>query len=225
MRLLLLAALALAVGGAKPKTSRDWSSLSDKDWERIEKEWEDPEEAEEYAFKPPQQKGIDMEKLKKTKDPKKVQAMVAESQQSAGPAMLFATVDYPGCCNKKQTEDITTKWSALLASAGLDANVYVIEDDQVLLSTQHGLHVNEIKEYVLKQPECVAVDLNSARTPGPAETEEWKARDAEKKAAKAKRDEATKAEKEKDKKTQEWLEKRKKKKRKAKKAARGKDEV
>ena len=57
---------------AKPRSSRDWAKMSDKDWEEIEKEWETPEEKEEYEYKPPQQKGIDMEKLKKTKDPKKI---------------------------------------------------------------------------------------------------------------------------------------------------------
>ena len=55
---------------AKPKTGRDWSKLSDKDWERIESEWETPEEKAEYEFKPPQQKGLDMEKLKKAKGKK-----------------------------------------------------------------------------------------------------------------------------------------------------------
>ena len=46
--------------------------MTDKDWEAIEKEWETPEEKEEYEYRPPKQKGIDMEKLKETKDPKKV---------------------------------------------------------------------------------------------------------------------------------------------------------
>lgn len=58
--------------GARPRSSRDWGKMTDKDWEAIEKEWETPEEKEEYEYRPPKQKGIDMEKLKETKDPKKV---------------------------------------------------------------------------------------------------------------------------------------------------------
>ena len=68
---------------------------------------------------------------------------------------------------------------------------YVIENDQVLFSTQSGTFAGEIRDYVTKQKECVAVEWNQKRTPGPAETEEWKAKDAKKKAEAA----AKKAEK------------------------------
>jgi len=39
------------------------------------------------------------------------------------------------------------------------------------------------RRFVLKQPECVAIEWNQVRTPGPAETPAWKADDAVKKAA------------------------------------------
>ena len=116
-RLLLLAACCAAAYAAPRKTNRDWASMSDKDWEKIEEEWETPEEKEEYEYKPPQKKGIDIEKLQKAKG-KKLQSMIAESQQSAGPTMMFATLDYEGCCNKKQTEEIGTRWAGLLRGAG-----------------------------------------------------------------------------------------------------------
>ena len=61
--LTLLLALMLGWCSGRPKTSRDWSKFSEKDWERIENEWETPEEKEEYEFKPPAQKGVDMDKL------------------------------------------------------------------------------------------------------------------------------------------------------------------
>lgn len=93
--------------------------------------------------------------------------------------MMFATLDYEGCCVKNKTEEIAGKWSAMLKTAGMDQQMYVIEDDQVLFSTQAGLHANEIRDYVTQQPECVAVEWNQARTPGPAETVEWKVKDAE----------------------------------------------
>ena len=48
--------------------------------------------------------------------------MIAESQQTSGPTMMFATVDYPGCCDdKKKTEELANKWSSLLYSTGMDA--------------------------------------------------------------------------------------------------------
>ena len=51
----------------------------------------------------------------------KMQAMIAESQQTAGPTMMFATIDYEGCCVKADTEKLANRWSSLLYSTGMDA--------------------------------------------------------------------------------------------------------
>ena len=96
--------------------------------------------------------------------------------------MMFATVDYPDCCDKKKTEEIGTRWAAQLRASGMDIATYVIEDDQVLYSSQTGLHAGEIRDYVLEQPECVAVEWNQQRTAGPAETPEWRAKNEARKA-------------------------------------------
>jgi hypothetical protein len=178
--------------------------------------------------------------------------MIAESQVSAGPAMMFATLDYEGCCVKNKTEEIATQWAAMLRTSGMDVSTcafalaalspgrtsgaahaccclhsslragvrwdcrYVIEDDQVLFSTQTGTHAGEIRDYVTKQKECVAVEWNQKRTPGPAESEEWKAKDAVKK---AKREEERKQKEAEDAAIKAREEKLKKKKKKKKKAA------
>merc|ERR1712194_832852 len=154
--------------------------------DRVADEWEDDEEKEEYAYKPPKPKaGLGMEKLQKLKgNPKKMQAM------------MFATIDYEGCCVKADTEKLANRWSSLLYSTGMDAQAYVIEDDQILFSSQHGLHTNEIKQFALQQPECVAVEWNQNRVAGPAETEAWKAKNAVKKSAKDAEAAKKKAEKE-----------------------------
>ena len=133
--------------------------------------------------------------------------------------MMFATLDYPGCCEKKQTEKISTEWAAQLMSAGMSIQTYVIEDDQVLFSSQTGNHAHEIRDYVLEQKECVAVEWNSKRTPGPAETEEWKAKDAAKKAEKEAAKQKKDAEEAAVKKAEEKLAKKRKAKKKAAKRA------
>jgi len=224
MRLLPLALTVLVAltGAARPKTGRDWSKLSDEDWQRIESEWETPEEKEEYEFKPPKQKGIDMDALKKTKSAKAREKLVEESQVSDGPQMMFATLDYPGCCEKKKTEEIATKWAGMLRTSGMDISTYVIEDDQVLFSTQAGLHASEIRDYVVQQPECVAVEWNQKRKPGPAETPEWTAKNEVKKAEKEKAKKEKEAAEAAVKKAEERTEKKKKK---AKKAAKAKAEL
>ena len=67
----------------------------------------------------------------------------------------------------------------------------MIETDQILFSSQHGLHAKEIKEFALKQPECVAVEWNQNRVAGPAETPEWRAKDEIKKAERKVQEAAT----------------------------------
>lgn len=221
IRIAVAFALIINVSLAARKTNRDFASMSDKDWEKIEEEWETPEEKEEYEYKPPQNKGIDLEKLKKAKGKKREQ-LIAESQQTSGPTMMFATLDYEGCCNKKKTEEIGTRWAGMLRTSGMDISTYVIEDDQVLFSSQSGMHAHEIRDYVTKQPECVDVTWNSQRHPGPADSAEWNAKNEVKKAKKKEEDDIKAAEKEAVKKAEEKL---KKKKKKRKKAAPAKEEV
>merc|ERR1712021_281889 len=144
------------------------------------------------------------------------QDMIAESQQTAGPTMMFATIDYEGCCVKADTEKLENRWSSLLYSTGMDAQAYVIEDDQILFSSQHGLHADEIKQFALQQPECVAVEWNQNREAGPAETEAWKAKNAVKKSAKDAEAAKKKAEKEAQEKAAASKSKKKKKKKKQK---------
>ena len=123
--LLALVLLASDAVAKKQRTTKDWAKMSDADWDRIESEWETDEEKAEYEYKPPTQRGIDMSKLNDPalkKNPKKMQEMIAESQVTSGPTMMFATVDYPGCCDeKKPTEELANKWSSLLYSTGMDA--------------------------------------------------------------------------------------------------------
>ena len=130
--------LALAAGWSHAKTqqksNKEWAKLSDKDWDRIVDEWDSDEEKEEYEYKPPQRKGIDMEKLQKAKGKEmevrapphshilflyflrccsyfflrslsRSQKLIADSQVTSGPTMMFATIDYPDC-DKKKTEEI-----------------------------------------------------------------------------------------------------------------------
>ena len=64
---LLLALAGWSHAKTQQKSNKEWAKLSDKDWDRIADEWDSDEEKEEYEYKPPQRKGIDMEKLQKAK--------------------------------------------------------------------------------------------------------------------------------------------------------------
>ena len=86
--------------------------------------------------------------------------------------MMFATIDYTDCCDKPRSEKLAQQWSGLLSSGGMEVQAYVVKDDTILFSTNAGRHAREIKEFVLKQKECVAVEWNQQRTPGAAPRDE-----------------------------------------------------
>jgi len=164
---LLVCSLASAGARTQRDIAKKTAQMTEEDWRRVEEEWETPEEKEEYEFKPPKARGLDVEKLQREKDPKKRQRMVEDSQKTTGPTMIFATVDYPGCCEDKSgTEEIAKRWNALLGSKGMDAQAYVVDNATILFSTNHGLFADEIVEFALEQPECVATDWNSKRSGG-----------------------------------------------------------
>ena len=64
LRTTLVALLAVLCGvSARPKTNKDWGKMNDKDWDKVFEEWEDEDEREEYAYKPPKPAGGGIEML------------------------------------------------------------------------------------------------------------------------------------------------------------------
>lgn len=217
LALALLWLATVAVAQHSRDKAKKIMGLSDADIRRIDEELtEDDEKEEEWKPKRPnidfsagQVSAADMQEFMKAADP--------------GPAMVFANLHYDDI-SKKATEKVSFRWKTMLASAGLDgASAYVITEDKILISLQHGWHVPEIKEFLLQQPETAEIDYKSQRTKGPAYCEEYQAKvDAHT----AKSEAAKQARKE----EREREEKRKKKAAKRKKAARksggsAKDEV
>ena len=53
---LLLSSMALASAGPA-QSNKEWAAMKEKDLDKLLEEWEDDEEREEYAYKPPKQGG------------------------------------------------------------------------------------------------------------------------------------------------------------------------
>ena len=52
-----------------------------------------------------------------------------------------------------ETEELVARWRDLLSTIGLAAFPHVLERDQLLLNTQEGWRVPDMKEFALDQPE------------------------------------------------------------------------
>ena len=55
--------------------------------------------------------------------------------------------------NVAETEQLVARWRDLLTTIGLAAFPHVLERDQLLLNTQEGWRVPDMKEFALQQPE------------------------------------------------------------------------
>ena len=216
-----MALLCALCGGAKPRSNKDWSKMGEDDWKGIEKEWETEEERKEYEFKPPSNKGVNMADFQKPGAD--MQKLAQMSKVNSGPTMMFADVEYPDCCNKKKTEEISSQWTQMLTASGLPAKLYVIEDGQVLFQFDHGYHAHEVHDFIVTQPNCASVTWNDITTDGAAMTDEIRARKAKEKSEREAEREAKRIEEERVKKYEEKQKRKRKRARKAAKAA--KDEV
>lgn len=59
---------------------------------------------------------------------------------------------------------ISTQWTDLLMTSGLQASIYNIEGDRLLLSTQKGWFGEDIKEFLLTRGEVNKLTWNGVET-------------------------------------------------------------
>lgn len=61
-------------------------------------------------------------------------------------------------------KDLTTRWSALMSTAGIDCQMYDIEKDTVLVSLQKGQFTSGVKDFALLQPETAYFEQDSKKS-------------------------------------------------------------
>ena len=139
MLLKLLLVLACAVG-AQARSSK---GISDKKLEDIETEWMKEESLDEALSELPRSQTAG-------KEPNQIIREYMDRHHSP-PAMMFIEVDYPNCCTQKKTQDVVSKWDAMLLSTGMVVSMYPVGDDTVLVSTTTPRHAHEIFDFVMQQ--------------------------------------------------------------------------
>ena len=145
--------------------------MTDADLQKIEDEWEEPDEKaeREAAIKKMEQKmkpqsqspQFDMAAFNNAKTEqersKLLKSMAAPKPavQGKGMAMgyVFVTVNFEGCCSedRKEVTALGRKWSSLLQSTGMDAALNIWKDNQLSFETKHEAHVAEVTDFMLMQ--------------------------------------------------------------------------
>jgi len=175
--LLAFAALAVAQDAAdskapgrrKKRSGKDWGSI---DFEKMEKEWESNDEADELKtehqfFEEAINRrkeaanggasGIDLEAMRGM-DAASIKAKLAHTQADTGAAMIFITLAPLQVDGSEWDLDAENKQagllSALLKTGGINLNAYRIDPRRLLVSTMTGWYGQDIVDFLLTQA-CV----------------------------------------------------------------------
>eukprot|EP00731_Ephydatia_muelleri_P016768 Em0009g1192a len=153
---------------AKKKSVLDFD---ENDVQRVYKEWlENDEELERDEIdeqdidplkrqEPPSLSGLPL-KMKDGKiDPKQLMRMAHKGK----PVMMFVGMR-PGV-DQRYTETVSTRWAQSLLNAHLQAERYIVSPDRVMFMIRDGAQAWDVKEFLVKQGECLEVVLNSQTFP------------------------------------------------------------
>ena len=140
-----------------------WKTLSDADIQKISEQWEEDEEDEE-AMELPTVSGAEPSPELEDDDPLK-------SSSSDRPVMIRVTLSGPPQ-SRRDTEDITKRWQVGLLNANIVTERYIVNEKDVIYMSERGKNAVEIKNFLVKQPECLSVRLGNDEYPCEQSTKE-----------------------------------------------------
>jgi len=155
------------------KKSTDWDKL---DIDKLEKNWESGDEAEELEMQFEHDRKISEKKSQQSgvkfdpNDPASVKNYMKEKKngiasEGGGPTMMFIELTPKQLDGAPWTPTSRTylsgKWSTLLKTGSVDAELYDIGDTSLLINVKKGWMVQDALKYILKQPETIKVTKDS----------------------------------------------------------------
>eukprot|EP00940_MAST-03C_sp_MAST-3C-sp2_P000532 g532.t1 len=163
MRGFLVILLLTAGVRGKRRSARDWSSVN---FDEVESAWEEGDDAIELKT----EDQMEYERLMRRKadvgapDPQSPETARHHNAQ-AGPTMMFAKVDVSSDpkLSRSDLEAQARTWSDQLFLGGLRVTTYVIEDDTVLVTQQHGWEGSETRDFLLEQERVKYVEWDSKK--------------------------------------------------------------
>ena len=144
----------------QPKPKKAWEDMTKADWDRLEREADEPSE----PYKLPEPPSIPF-------DPKNPHEFMA-AQKKGKPAMMFASLHQfkdpeTGKMRertKEETEEVAFRHKSLMNSGHLDSTPYVIDPNKILWTTNDGSKGFDVKDFILRQPEVEEFEWDSEKT-------------------------------------------------------------
>lgn len=148
----LLAVWAVCEGAKKKKKSE----YTQKDWDRIAREWEREEIEEDEKEEKENRKGKGLKF-----DPNgNTDNIIAQAKQGK-PTMIFFTLKEKDCPSQKALEQISQRYASMLLSGHVPVSNYPVGERRTIFMTKEGSQSMEIKNFLLKQPEVENVSIDN----------------------------------------------------------------
>ncbi|KAJ0400186.1 hypothetical protein ATCC90586_009322 [Pythium insidiosum] len=116
------------------------------DFDALERAWED---------------GDDDRELRSPADDQfdRLNSASEEGARAMGPQMVFVTLD----STHEELESLANRWKELLWNGGIEANIYEIEKNKVLVGVQKGSAVPDLRRFLDEQQEVQEYEWNGQR--------------------------------------------------------------
>lgn len=146
----------------KKKSAKDWNKL---DMNEMSEDWEDGDDENELEHEYDRIQRVaatkqqEASKVLQSGDSKKIKKVMSSGALDTKGGMVFITLtdtQPDGSPWETKFQDLMCgRWTALLRTASLQANVYNMEPGQVLLQVDKGWMFNDVMRFVMTQPEVV----------------------------------------------------------------------
>jgi hypothetical protein len=135
----------------KRRDLKDWSKITDKDFEKLEDNWmaDEEEDPEDESFK--WQRGPNGER---------------RPPERKGPKTEMGFVELTAGTTKPQTEELAKQWQKLMHTGAVPVKAFAIEDNKVLFVVEGGFQdMFRVKQFCLDQPQVVEFEWNQKKYP------------------------------------------------------------
>lgn len=152
--LVLICTVSIGEGKKKKSeyTQKDWDRIA-REWEREEMEEDERERAEEMKRKPNIQ--FDPNNIGKINP----EQLLAQSKKGK-PTMIFFNVREIFCNSEKQLAKITANYASLLLNGNIQVQNYPVSKNRAIFMVQDGSVSYEVKNFLLKQKEVESVTID-----------------------------------------------------------------
>lgn len=162
MMMMIWMMMMMPILGKRKKSSSEWNAVN---FDEIDREWEMGDEKQDLMT----EDSLHFERVQKRRemlDNEDMSEVIRNPEKAihrsamAGPTMMFAKLDIENL-KRADVEEISKIWQDKLFYGRIHVQNYVIEDDTILVTLQHGWEGHELRDFLLDQEHVKSITWDS----------------------------------------------------------------